>query len=159
MRTLEQAERLAAAVEGVEAGLVVDDVTLLAAKAPIVDEIATVAPSAGFVCIFGIGHLRRQEHSSAAAQDDINAIALGELHELSSNINTLLACHFRHCGRHFPTAIRRVGVGRGGRGVGDSRRRYQPALHASPFRFLQKGRQFMLLARRAVATLNLWPHA
>ena len=159
MRAFKQTERLAAAVEGVESGLIVNDVTPFAAPKPLVNEIAAIASSTGLVRILGIGHLRGQEHPSATAQGDINAIAVGELHELSSNINTLLTRLFGHRSRHFPISIRRVGVGRGGRGVGDAGRGYQTGLHARPFGFLQKSRQFVLLAGRAVATRHFRPHA
>ena len=94
------------------------------AAAPVGEQVAPVGAAALLVGIFGIGHGGGQEIAASPAQDNVELGADRILDHLARDIQATvrLGCD-RHVAVGFPVALRRMGIGRGGRGMGDARGR------------------------------------
>ena len=78
-------------------------------------------------------------------------------HQLACDVRADALRVLRHLG--FPAAVGGVGVGSGGRGVGDARGRHDAGPEAALFGLLQQRRQLMLAAALAVAAFHFRPDA
>ena len=150
---LEQAEHLALCRQGLEAGQVVDVAPVLPPAEPLRHEVALVLAVALEKGLLHVRDVRWQEHRSAPAQHHIDAIAVGELHQLRCDVRADALGVRRHGG--FPVAVGGVRVG-GGRGrVGDAGGADDAGLQVALFGFFEQRRQLVLLLRRTIAAFDL----
>ena len=89
------------------------------------DQVLAIGALALFARIFGVSRGVGHEMLASAAQHDFKAIAVRPFDHLPRNVDAAFGLgRGGHIGIHFPIALRGVGIGGCGRGVGDGRGRH-----------------------------------
>ena len=123
---------------------------------PLFDEITSVISQTRAAGVFGVISLNGHKLSTAAAEDNVQTIAMGHLYELGSNIPAPKCLGLIRCrGAAFPVAIRTVSVGPGRCGMGNTRRRDNTGRHTPLFRKLCQGRQCISQRPSTVIALDI----
>ena len=118
---LEQAEQFDAGGEvgRLEAGLVEDELVVRRLGGPFFRQVAAVGAVAGLAVIFRVRCFLGEEFRAAAAEEDVEA-AFRPFDQLAGDVLAGVRGGALHVTVGFPVAQRHLGVGGGGRRVGDA---------------------------------------